>query len=306
MFTFEDAMRPILAALAERPEMQAKEIAEAVADHFGLSQDERAQILPSGMQATYRNRAGWGMTNLHKARLIERVRRGVYRITEAGRSLLKTGPETISNQVLQELSPEFAAYIDGIRMGRREDREAGAAPVTASPSDESPEEALDRAHRTLTADLATEILDSIAECSPAFFERLVVQLLVKMGYGGSFEDAAQSVGRSGDGGIDGIIKEDRLGLDAIYVQAKRWKDGIGRPQIQAFVGALTGHRARKGVFITTSSFSREAREYVRNLDAKVVLIDGETLADYMIEVGLGVTLVQTYEVKRLDSDFFEG
>jgi len=131
-----------------------------------------------------------------------------------------------------------------------------------------------------------------------------VRLLVKMGYGGSFEDAARSIGRSGDEGIDGIIKEDRLGLDAIYVQAKRWQASVGRPQVQSFVGALTGQRARKGVCITTSTFTREAIDYVRHLDHKVVLIDGETLARYMIETGLGVTLVQTYEIKRLDSDFF--
>jgi restriction system protein len=288
MFTYEEAMRPILAALAERQEMQSKDIAEAVAESFGLTDVDRSRMQPSGFQATYRNRAAWGVSTLYKAKMIERVRRGVYRITEAGRSLLKGGPQEITDQVLRQISPEFATYIGGVRSARHGDREDAVSPSDATTADESPEEALDRAHRTLTADLATEILDSIAECSPAFFERLV------------------SVGRSGDGGIDGIIKEDRLGLDAIYVQAKRWKDGIGRPQIQAFVGALTGHRARKGVFITTSSFSREAREYVRNLDAKVVLIDGETLADYMIEVGLGVTLLQTYEVKRLDSDFFEG
>lgn len=306
MFTYEEAMRPILAALAERQEMQSKEIAEAVAESFGLTDEDRSRMQLSGFQATYRNRAAWGVSTLYKAKMIERVRRGVYRITEAGRSLLKGGPQEITDQVLRQISPEFTAYIDGVRSARRKDRDDAVSSSEAITADESPEEALDRAHRTLTADLATEILDSIAECSPAFFERLVVQLLVKMGYGGSFDDAAQSVGRSGDGGIDGIIKEDRLGLDAIYVQAKRWKDGVGRPQIQAFVGALTGHRARKGVFITSSSFSREAREYVRNLDAKVVLIDGETLADYMIEVGLGVTLLQTYEVKRLDSDFFEG
>jgi restriction system protein len=306
MFTYEEAMRPILTCLAEQPELQAKDIAEAVATHFRLSEADRGRMQASGFQATYRNRVAWGVSTLYKARMIERVRRGVYRITDAGRSLISSGPAEITDQLLKQLSPEFAAYIEGVRSGQRRGRNDAVSLADTGTGDESPEEVLDRAHRTLTADLATQILDSIAECSPAFFERLVVQLLVKMGYGGSFEDAAQSVGRSGDGGIDGIIKEDRLGLDAIYVQAKRWKDGVGRPQIQAFVGALTGHRARKGVFITSSSFSREAREYVRNLDAKVVLIDGETLADYMIEVGLGVTLVQTYEVKRLDSDFFEG
>jgi len=169
----------------------------------------------------------------------------------------------------------------------------------------NPDEAIEQAIRTLDVQLATEVLDQIMSCSPEFFERLVVELLVCMGYGGSFRDAAQSVGKAHDGGIDGIIKEDRLGLDAIYIQAKRWEGTVGRPDIQKFIGAITEHRARKGVFLTTSTFSAHARDCVKNLDPRVILIDGQQLAQYMIELNLGVNVESTYEVKRLDSDFFE-
>lgn len=309
MFTHEEAMIPILRMLADGEVRKRQEICLAMADHFALSEEERQDMLPSGGVATYTSRAGWALSYLVKAELIERPKRGFHRITEQGRAILARGVESLTTADLRSGSTGFETwYRESIQGRRSSSGEADDAPSSA-PENEAvtapPEETLERAHATLKRELAAEILETLAGCSPAFFEDLVVKLLVKMGYGGSFEDAARSVGRSGDGGIDGIIKEDRLGLDAIYVQAKRWQGNVGRPEVQAFVGALTGHRAKKGVFITTSDYSREAREYVKNLEAKVVLIDGRTLAEYMIEVGLGVSLVQSYEVKRLDSDFFE-
>jgi len=203
-------------------------------------------------------------------------------------------------------NPEAPEWVKYCRRPRSTSsvEEPGASPGAVE-SELTPDDALANAHATLQRELASELLEAIHGCSPTFFEHLVVKLLVKMGYGGTFDDAARSLGKSGDGGIDGIIKEDRLGLDAIYIQAKRWQNTVGRPDVQAFVGALTGQRARKGVFITTSSYSREAHAYVQNLDAKVVLIDGEMLTDFMIEVGLGVSLEQTFEVKRIDTDFFD-
>ncbi len=170
--------------------------------------------------------------------------------------------------------------------------------------DATPEEALDAAYQRLRIDLEAELLDQVKEASPSFFERLVVQLLVRMGYAGTLRDAGEAVGKSGDGGIDGIIKEDRLGLDVIYIQAKRWDSTVGRPEIQKFAGALQGHRARKGVFITTEGFSSEAVDFVSRIDSKIVLIDGSMLARYMIDHEVGVTASRSYDVKRIDSDYF--
>ena len=311
MFTHEEAMVPILRHMADGETRKRSSILDAVAEAFQLGAEEREAMLPSGRLPVHISRSGWGLTYLEKAGLLERPKRGHYCITEAGRATLAQGTSALSTRDLREMSEGFDAWYRESILGSKRREDANGSSIeqpqqeTDPDSTTSPEETLERAHATLKRELAAEILETLAACTPAFFEDLVVKLLVKMGYGGSFEDAARSVGKSGDGGIDGIIKEDRLGLDAIYVQAKRWQGNVGRPEVQAFVGALTGHRAKKGVFITTSDYSREAREYVKNLEAKVVLIDGRTLAEYMIEVGLGVSLVQTYEVKRLDSDFFE-
>lgn len=306
MFTFDDAMRPILEILEARGQMKAKEIADAVADRFGLSEEERLHLLPSGTQQTYRNRVGWATSNLYKAKCIERVAHGVYVIAPAGRALLTARPGKIDNDVLRSHSEDFSAYYDKVMSGKQQSAAEQRSEDTGSTADQrAPEEILAESHRELNAGLAAEIKLAILDRLPDFFEELVVRLLVKMGYGGSFADAARSVGKAGDGGIDGIIKEDRLGLDAIYLQAKRYQGSVGRPAVQAFVGAITGHRANKGVFLTTSTFTREATEYVKNLDKTVVLIDGDRLAELMIEFNLGVTLEQTYEIKRIDSDFFE-
>lgn len=199
--------------------------------------------------------------------------------------------------------PEFVAFRARSEPSVKEVKEMSAEQATEKGT---PEEVLEASYQRLREELAEEILDRIMEATPSFFEKLVVELLLRMGYGGSRKDAGQAIGQGGDAGIDGIINEDRLGLDVIYVQAKKWDRNrtVGRPEVQAFAGSLEGQRARKGIFITTSQFSSDAREYVQRIEKKIVLINGELLADLMIEHGLGVTTVATYDVKKIDSDFF--
>lgn len=242
---------------------------------------------------------GWANTHLKKATLLEAPRHGVFRITRRGRDLLAEGPERIDMSVLERF-PEFIEF----RSRRKRQTPSREEPPAPDTSPEPPEDALARAYRQLRDELESEILEQVGEASPAFFEQLVVDLLVKMGYGGSRQDAGRALGRSGDGGVDGIISEDRLGLDVIYLQAKRWEAPVGRPEIQKFAGALQGKRAKKGVFITTSSFTREAEEYASIIDTRIILIDGSRLAKLMTEHGVGVSTVGTYEVKRVDSDYF--
>jgi restriction system protein len=249
------------------------------------------------------NRVAWAKTHLKAAGLIESPRRAFYRITPRGQEVLKSHPNRVDLQILRTF-PEYLEF-------RSNKRDAGQQPGTAEAEslrdqDElTPEEHLEYGHQRMREELAIELLRRVKEASPAFFERLVVELLVAMGYGGSLQDAGKTVGRSGDGGIDGVIKEDRLGLDVIYVQAKRWEATVGRPELQKFAGALQGQRAKKGVFITTSDFSRDAEDFVARIDARIVLVNGSTLATLMIDHAIGVTPVASYEVKRIDSDYFD-
>jgi restriction system protein len=296
---YQSVMLPLLRLAEDGQEHSAREAVEKLADHFGLSEDERKELLPSGAQATFDNRVGWARTYMKKAELLESPRRGYFKITHRGMQILKQNPDTINNKLLEQY-PEYRAFR--ARSGTK--RITSAAAESEVP-EQTPLEVIEDAYDTIRTQLAGELLEQIMRSSPQFFERLVVDLLVRMGYGGSRRDAGEAVGRrSSDEGIDGIIKEDRLGLEAIYLQAKRWKDTVGRPEIQRFVGALHGQNARKGVFITTSSFSKEASQYVDALVDKVVLVDGEALTHLMIEHGVGVSLDRAYEVKRLDSDYF--
>ncbi len=224
------------------------------------------------------------------------TRRGHFQITDRGRNVLREKPESINVRYLDRY-PEFVKF-------RQLSRQSEGAKVSDEPPEATPEELLEQSYEKLREALAEEILSRVMSASPAFFERLVVELLVQMGYGGSLQDAGRAIGKTADDGIDGIIKEDRLGLDVIFVQAKRWQATVGRPEIQKFVGALQGQRARKGVFITTSAFSADAREYASKIDSKVVLIDGPQLAQFMMDFDLGVTTVASYQIKRLDSDYF--
>ncbi len=295
---YQTVMLPLLRFLKDGKEHNIGEVVASLADEFDLSSEERERLLGSGQQTVIRNRAGWARTYLKKAGLIESVRRGYFRVTERGQSVLASKPERIDVRYLEQF-PEFVAF----RELRHERSDEAPVPATLS-SDATPEEALDAAYGRLRLDLEAELLDQVKGASPSFFERLVVELLVRMGYGGTLRDAGQAVGKSGDGGIDGIIKEDRLGLDLIYIQAKRWDSTVGRPEIQKFAGALQGHRARKGVFITTSSFSSDALEFVSRIDSKIVLIDGAALAKHMIDHNVGVSVARSYEVKKIDSDYF--
>jgi len=295
---YQTIMLPLLRFLKDEKEHNIGEVVDSLADEFSLSAQERQQLLGSGQQTIIRNRAGWARTYLKKAGLIASTRRGIFRITERGQSVLASQPERIDVKYLEQF-PEFVAF----RELRHERADGTPVPVSTS-GDATPEEALDAVYGRLRLDLEAELLDQVRAASPSFFERLVVELLVRMGYGGTLRDAGRAVGRSGDGGIDGIIKEDRLGLDVIYIQAKRWDSTVGRPEIQKFAGALQGHRAHKGVFITTSSFSDDALEFASRIDSKIVLIDGSTLAKYMIDHNVGVSASRSYEIKKIDSDYF--
>jgi restriction system protein len=229
---------------------------------------------------------------------LESTKRGVFKITQRGLEEVNKNPVRIDVNYLLQF-PEFVEF-----RAIRNSGETEMAVDVSHVSDKTPEEILESAYQRMRQELAGELLLAIKSCSPAFFERLVIDLLVSMGYGGSRIDAGSAIGKSGDGGIDGIIKEDRLGLDAIYVQAKRWENPVGRPEVQKFAGALQGHRAKKGVFITTSSYTKEAHEYVSKIDNKIVLMDGAMLSSLMIDNNVGVSPSVSYELKRVDSDYF--
>lgn len=305
--THEDAMLPVLSTLADGEPQHRRALADRIADHFCLSAEERTALLPSGKASVVRSRTGWALTYLKQAGLVRTLKRGLYEITPRGREVLAEDPSRVDNNYLCRF-PEFREF-------RERSRDAGNDGQTASPSAASaeftqppggaPDEALEAAYGQLRASVEAELLDTVKGVTPSFFEQLVVDLLVRMGYGGSREEAARAVGRVGDGGIDGVIDEDRLGLDVIYVQAKRWDGPVGRPEIQKFAGALQGHRAKKGVFITTSYFTREAEEFVQLIDSRIILIDGKRLAALMFEYDVGVNPRSTYVVKTLDGDYFD-
>ena len=296
---YQTCMLPFLRFLADGKERSLRDAEEALGEHFKLSAAERAELLPSGQQGIFKNRIGWARTYLKKAGLVEAPKRGVFRITERGSKAVALGPPRIDVKYLEQYA-EFREFLETPKA-----ENGSAAPIEASPSKVTPEEAIELAHQGLRAQLGQELLGRILACSPTFFEQLVVELLVKMGYGGSRRDAGERIGQTGDGGIDGIIKEDRLGLDTIFIQAKRWQGSVGRPEIQKFVGALQGQRAKKGVFITTSTYTAEAIEYAARIDTKVVLIDGKQLSGLMIDFDVGVAASASYVVKRIDSDYFE-
>lgn len=296
---FQSLMLPLLKSVEDKCEHLFRDIVELLAKQHSLTDEERKQLLPSGRYPTFDNRVGWAKTYLKKAGLIEQPKRSYLKITERGMEVLKNKPSSLNMKSLEQF-PEYIAFRDNQEQG---DSTQQAMPVSTI-QDETPEELIESGAKTIRKELAEEILQRIKGCSPAFFERLVVELLVNMGYGGTRQDAGRAIGRSGDEGIDGVIHEDRLGLDVIYLQAKRWEGVVGRPEIQKFVGALQGQRAKKGVFITTSDFTKEAVEYVRNIDNKVVLINGALLANLMIDHNVGVSIAATYEIKKIDSDYF--
>lgn len=296
---YQALMLPVLKTASNGKEYKFSQLVEELADQFNLTTEERNELLPSGSQAIFTNRVGWARSYLKQADLLATPKRGFLTITQKGIELLEKNPIKIDVSVLERY-PEFIEFRN-----RKKDKNDSLIEASGLESNLTPEDALASAYNKLRSALEAEILGAIKDASPSFFERLVVDLLVKMGYGGSRQDAGKALGKSGDGGIDGIINEDRLGLDVIYIQAKRWEGVVGRPEIQKFAGALQGQRARKGVFITTSSFSKEAKEYASFIDTKIILIDGEQLSRLMAEHNVGVSIVGQYEVKKLDSDYFD-
>ena len=299
---FQELFLPMLTYIADGKEHTKLDVSEHLAVKFSLTPDELSEVLPSGKQAKFMNRIAWTRTYFSKALLVESPARGKFRITQRGLQLLATNPAMINVRTLKQY-PEFQTFHQPTPPNGGQD--AAAVEDLQPSSDETPEEHLESCYQSLRKELAESILQQVMQASPAFFEQLVVDVLVAMGYGGSRADAGKAIGQSGDEGIDGVIKEDRLGLDLIYLQAKRWQNPVGRPTVQSFVGSLVGKSASKGVLLTTSRFSEDAQQYVRHLPQKVVLIDGEELANLMIEFDVGVTSANTYTVKKLDGDYFE-
>jgi len=285
---YQSIMLPLLRFASDGNEHSLREAIDGLAEKFELADTERKELLPSGQQPTFDNRVAWARTYISKADLLEPTRRGYFRITSRGREVLSKNPSAINVKFLEQ----FLEFLE-FRTKRREREDTTEA--TETENLQTPAEILETAHQKLREDLSAELLKIVKECSPTFFERLVVDLLVKMGYGGTRKEAGKAIGRSGDEGIDGIINEDRLGLDVIYIQAKRWQGPVGRPEIQKFAGALQGHRAKKGIFITTSAFTKDAEDFVMKIDSKIVLIDGEQLAQLMIDHNVGVAPVALYE-----------
>lgn len=296
---YQTCMLPLLKLAHDGADHIFRDAVESLSVEFQLTPEECAELLPSGRQAIFNNRVGWARFYLKKAGLLEDPRRGSFRITARGNAVLAENLTRVDVKYLERF-PEFIEFRDASQTGNNEKFDA-----TPEFTSKTPEETLEIAYQSIRLGLAQELVARILGCSPAFFEHLVVELLVKMGYGGSRRDAGERIGQSGDGGIDGIIKEDRLGLDTIYIQAKRWQGSVGRPEIQKFVGALQGQRAKKGVFITTSTFTNEAIDYASRIDTKVVLMDGQQLAKLMLDFDVGVSVSASYIVKRIDSDYFE-
>jgi restriction system protein len=300
-------MLPLL-RLAANKDIRVPEIEDEIVHQFSLTPEERDQLLPSGRQKILRNRLHWAKFYMHKAGLVKSTPNNRFMASDAGRELLSTNPQRIDNQLLLKY-PSFRAFYEPSSSDQSSEtsKSQDHASASALAANTTPEEQIEAAHAAVHSALQAELLQRVLQNSPSFFEQTIVELLVAMGYGGSHKNAASQLGKAGDGGVDGVINEDRLGLDRIYVQAKRFTDGsIGRPVVQGFVGSLVGRAATKGVFVTTSTFTQQAIEYAKNLPQRIILIDGQQLADLMIEHDVGVRVVRSIQFKRVDEDFFVG
>jgi restriction system protein len=295
---FQHLMLPYMTLIRDGDDHSIKEMMAHLASQFSLTEDDLTELIPSKKQTRFYNRVTWAGSHLRQAKLVENVGRGLFRITARGQELLSRNPDHIDINVLNAF-PEYQEFRQ-----RRRVAEDTSEPDRIEENLRTPDELLAESYQNIRDALASEILEKVKTCSPAFFERLVVETIVAMGYGGTLQDAGKAVGKSNDGGIDGIIKEDRLGLDLIYLQAKKWESTVGRPELQAFAGALLGRQANKGVFITTSNFSSGAREFVKSIASNIILIDGEELAELMVDFNVGVNVEARYEIKRIDSDYF--
>jgi len=301
--TYEEIMLPLLTLLADKKEHSLQEADDKLSEHFKLTESERSELLPSGQQPIFRNRLGWARTYMKKAGLLITPSRARFVITERGLSLIKENPKEITAQLLTR----YQEFVDfkSIKKTKENGEDLGETRTTEISTDKTPEEALEYAYQKLRSELAKEVLDVVKNCSPGFFEKLVIDLVVRMGYGGSRKDAGEALGKSGDGGIDGIVKEDKLGLDTIYLQAKKWENSVPVKEIRDFTGALASKKAKKGIFITTSSFPQSVYDFVTQVEYKIVLINGEQLANLMIEYNVGLSSINEYQVKKIDYDYFE-
>jgi len=297
---YETIMLPLLKYINDGKEHSLSETHDALGKYFGLTDEELRELLPSGRQPVFRNRVGWARTYLKKAGLLSSPKRAHFIISEKGLSLLKEDPAEITSKFLTRYD-EFVEFqsikknIEGCSHNHQNDEN----------NDQTPEESLEYAYQKLHSELSKELLTIIKSCTPDFFEKLIIDLLITMGYGGSRKEAGQAMGKSGDGGIDGIINEDKLGLDVIYLQAKRWENTVPVKEIRDFTGALASKKAKKGVFITTSDFPKSVYDFVGQVEYKIILIDGERLTNLMIEHSVGLSIINTYHVKTIDSDYFE-
>jgi restriction system protein len=296
---YQSIMLPLLKFISDGKEYKMRNVTDELANFFGVTEEEQKELLPSGTAPVFYNRTAWAKTYLKKAGLIESPKQGIVIISNRGLDVLKNNPISINVKYLKKFS-EFVEFQSS------KSENAVETDTSEEQSTETPEELLEAAYQKIRKTLASELINKVVDLTPSFFERLVVELLVKMGYGGSIKDAGKAMGKSGDEGIDGTIKEDKLGLDIIYIQAKRWKPGnvVGRPELQKFVGALAGQGAKKGIFITTSNFTKEAIDYTPRNETKIVLINGDQLAQLMIDYNLGCTSQQSYEIKKMDNDYF--
>ena len=299
---YQTFLLPLLKLAGDNQIHSIREAYQILPEQFNLTDEEKRELLPSGQQAVVDNRIGWARTYLKKAGLITQPKRGQFQITERGQNVLRQNLDKIDLDYLTQF-PEFQDFK--MKKNKPDDTDLEPQKPMSLIEKKNPQERLEYAYEEINNEVSQELLDTVKSVSPGFFEKLVIDLLVKMGYGGSRKDAGQAMGKAGDEGIDGIIKEDRLGLDVIYIQAKRWEAVVGRPEIQKFAGALQGQRAKKGIFITTSNFTKEALSFASHIDNKIILIDGETLTKLMIEHNVGISTASVYEIKNIDSDYFE-
>jgi len=302
---FQSFFYPFLKMSSDGKEHSLKEVREFMTDYFSLTDEDKAERVPSGTTTKFNNRISWTKSYFTKAKLIENTKRSHFKITKRGLDFFLKFEDKITIKDLKEIE-EFKEFSEGIN-DNNEDKNNTSNEIIDGSENQTPLERLEESYLYIQKELADELLDKVKSGTWQFFEDLVIDLMVKMGYGGSRNKADESIKRTSDEGIDGIINEDKLGLDVIYLQAKMWtkKGGVGRPEIQKFVGALHGQRAKKGVFLTTSHFSKQAYDYVEKIDPKVILIDGKMLSNLMIEYGLGTSTVESYQIKRIDLDYFE-
>lgn len=301
---YQTLMLPVLRA-ASADEVRIGEVVERLADDLGLTEEERAELLPSGKQTVFANRVHWAKTYLKQAGLVESTRRAHFRITDRGRKALAEAPGKIDNAYLLQF-PEFIEFRERRASNDTDESGPAPAPLPVEAAMKTPDEVMRAAYREIESELRAEILERILAAPPAFFERLIVKLLVEMGYGGSVAAAGRALGKSGDGGVDGVIDQDALGLDRVYIQAKRYAPGnnVGASAVRDFFGSLDRFRASKGLFVTTSAFTSDARETVGHLSKRIVLLDGEDLTRLMVRYNVGCRIEETLHLKKVDEDFF--